>query len=183
MCAGAAIQKASFIRFAMKEKMARRRSPGCAGGPNRTARSGCTGFVSGATQLLAAAQQPEGLACIAPAMTACDLYHGWFYQNGALRLATTLGWGLQMLKGDARRKQLRDASDRLEAAWANLSAQTRFLPFREHPALHGEDLPEYVLDWFDHDQPGEYWAGLDVSRSFERINARVAPFRLVRHVS
>ena len=36
-------------------------------------------------------------------MTACDLYHGWFYHHGALRLASSLGWGLQMLKADARR--------------------------------------------------------------------------------
>jgi predicted acyl esterase len=36
-------------------------------------------------------------------MTACDLYRGWFHHNGALRLASSLGWGLQMLKEDARR--------------------------------------------------------------------------------
>jgi hypothetical protein len=89
-------------------------------------------------------------------MTAADLYHGWFYQQGALRLGASLGWGLQMLKTDARRLRLREASDRLEHAWANLSTQTSVLPFRAHPALHGEGLPQYVLDWFDHDQPGEY---------------------------
>lgn len=141
------------------------------GQPESNGKVGMYGFsYQGATQLLAAAQQPEGLVCIAPAMTAGDLYHGWFYHNGALRLATTLGWGLQMLKGDARRKKLREASDRLEAAWANVSAQASFLPFREHPALHGKDLPRYVFDWLDHDQPDEYWAGLDVSRSLEWIN-------------
>jgi uncharacterized protein len=123
----------------------------------------------GMTQLLAAAEQPEGLLCIAPGMTACDLYHGWFYNQGALRLASSLGWGLQMMKADARRKQLREASDRLEQAWANLPGQNTFLPFREHPALHGLDLPEYVLDWFDHDRPGEYWTALDVGQSLERI--------------
>src|SRR5580658_3493862 len=63
---------------------------------------GMYGFsYQGLTQLLAAAEQPEGLVCIAPAMTACDLYSGWFYQGGALRLSSTLGWGLQMLKEDA----------------------------------------------------------------------------------
>ncbi|MGA7916027.1 MAG: CocE/NonD family hydrolase [Candidatus Acidiferrales bacterium] len=131
---------------------------------------GMYGFsYHGATQLLAAAEQPEGLLCIAPGMTAYDLYHGWFYHQGALRLASTLGWGLQMLKGDARRLRLREASDRLEEAWANLARQTSFLPVREHPALHGEGLPQYVLDWLDHPAPGDYWAGLDVSRAVERI--------------
>src|ERR1700681_1419817 len=112
-------------------------------------RIGMYGFsYQGMTQLLAAAEQPEGLVCIAPGMTACDLYHGWFYHNGALRLASSLGWGLQMLKADARRNRLRDVSDRLEHAWANLAAQAAVLPFRAHRALHGLGLPEYVLDWF-----------------------------------
>jgi uncharacterized protein len=123
----------------------------------------------GLTQLLTAAEQPEGLLCISPGMTSCDLYHGWFYQGGALRLASTLGWGLQLLKEDARRKKLREASDRLEQAWAQVSLQTSMLPVRGHPALHGEGLPSYVLDWLDHDAPGEYWAALDVSRRLDKI--------------
>ena len=139
--------------------------------PESNGRVGMYGFsYQGITQLLAGAQQPEGLQCIAPGMTACDLYNGWFYNNGALRLASTLGWGLQMLKEDARRRKLREASDRLEQAWANLAAQTSFLPFREHPALHSEGVPQYVVDWFDHAEPGEYWHEMDVSQSLDRIN-------------
>ncbi len=138
--------------------------------PESNGRVGMYGFsYQGMTQLLAAAEQPEGLACIAPGMCACDLYHGWFYQNGALRLASSLGWGLQMLKADAHRKKLREASGRLEQAWANLAVQSSVLPFREHPASRGEGLPQYVVDWFDHDQPGEYWIGLDVSQKLNRI--------------
>jgi uncharacterized protein len=138
--------------------------------PECNGRVGMYGFsYQGATQLLAAAEQPEGLLCISPAMTACDLYDGWFYDQGVLRLGTTLGWGLQLLKVDARRKRLREASDRLEQAWANLSAQTSVLPIRSLPALHGEGLPTYVLDWLDHDAPGEYWRALDVSRRLDRI--------------
>lgn len=139
--------------------------------PECNGRVGMYGFsYQGATQLLAAAEQPEGLACISPGMTACDLYNGWFYDQGVLRLGSTLGWGLQLLKVDARRKRLREASDRLEHAWANLSAQTSVLPIRSHPALDGEGLPTYVLDWLDHDAPGEYWSALDVSRRLDRIS-------------
>lgn len=138
--------------------------------PESNGRVGMYGFsYQGITQLLAAAQEPEGLLCIAPGMTAHDLYHGWFYHHGALRLASSLGWGLQMLKADARRLKLRDASDRLERAWAALAAQTSVLPFRDNPALHGEGLPTYVLDWFDHAESGEYWSSLDVSPSLHRI--------------
>jgi hypothetical protein len=125
--------------------------------PESNGRVGMYGFsYQGMTQLLAAAEQPEGLQCISPGMTACDLYHGWFYHGGALRLASTLGWGLQLLKEDARRKKLREASDRLEHAWAHIASQTSVLPVRAQPALHGEGLPQYVLDWFDHNTPGDY---------------------------
>ena len=138
--------------------------------PESNGRVGMYGFsYQGITQFLAAAEQPEGLQCISPGMTACDLYHGWFYQGGALRLASTLGWGLQLLKEDARRQNLREASDRLEHAWAQLASQTSVLPIRSHPALHGEGLPSYVLDWLDHDEPGDYWASLDISRRLEKI--------------
>jgi uncharacterized protein len=138
--------------------------PECSGG------IGMYGFsYQGATQLLAAAERPEGLVCIAPGMTAHDLYQGWFYRHGALRLASSLGWGLQMLKADARRLKLREASDRLEQAWSNLAAQTSVLPLRDHPALLAVGLPRYVLDWFDHPEPGEYWSSLDISKSFDRI--------------
>ena len=133
-------------------------------------RFGMYGFsYQGMTQLLAAAQEPEGLVCIAPGMTAHDLYHGWFYHQGALRLASSLGWGIQLLKEHSRRLKLREASDRLEAAWANLAAQNSVLPLRAHPAIQGEGVPSYVLDWFDHDKPGQYWSPLDVSRSVDKI--------------
>jgi uncharacterized protein len=139
--------------------------------PECNGRIGMYGFsYQGLTQLLAAAEQPEGLIAIAPGMAACDLYHGWFYHNGALRLASTLGWGLQMLKMDARRLQLREASDLLESAWADLRTQVNVLPIRSHPALQSEGLPAYLQNWLDHDGPGPFWQSLDVSTSLHRIN-------------
>ncbi len=138
--------------------------------PECNGRIGMYGFsYQGATQLLAAAEQPDGLECIAPAMTACDLYRGWFYHNGALRLASTLGWGLQMLKEDARRLGLREASSKLEAAWSNVRAQALTMPYEEHPAILDPELPSYVRDWFEHDAPGEYWSAMDVSERAHKI--------------
>ena len=119
--------------------------------------------------MVAAAEQPEGLLCIAPAQTACDLYHGWFYRQGALRLASTLGWGLQMLKADARRRKLRTASDGLEKAWTDLRSQPLVTPYGSHPQLQHEGLPTYVHDWITHDTPGPYWSALDLSESLHRI--------------
>ncbi|MEA2541789.1 MAG: uncharacterized protein QOH35_3155 [Acidobacteriaceae bacterium] len=138
--------------------------------PESNGSVGMYGFsYQGMTQLLAAAEQPEGLVCIAPAQTAGDLYHGWFYRQGALRLASSLAWGLQMLKADARRCKLRDASDGLEKAWADLRSQPLVTPYGEHPQLRHEGLPTYVRDWIEHNVPGSYWSALDVSESLARI--------------
>src|SRR6204780_1254809 len=96
--------------------------------PASNGRIGMYGFsYQGATQLLAAAEQPEGLKCIAPHMTAVDLYHGWFYHHGALRLSSSLGWGIQMLREDARRLGLREAGDKLEAAWSKIRTQAAYV--------------------------------------------------------
>lgn len=133
-------------------------------------RVGMYGFsYQGATQLLAAAEQPEGLQCIAPHMTAADLYHGWFYHQGALRLSSSFGWGIQMLREDARRKGLRAASDKLEAAWANVRAQAVHVPYAHLDAIADEALPSYVRDWFAHREPGDYWSALDISSRLDRI--------------
>ena len=133
-------------------------------------RVGMYGFsYQGATQLLAAAEQPEGLVCIAPHMTAADLYQGWFYSHGALRLASSLGWGIQMLREDARRLGLREASERLEAAWANVRAQVTYAPYGRHPAIADARVPGYVRDWVTHREAGEYWAQMDISRRYERV--------------
>ncbi len=127
--------------------------------PACNGRIGMYGFsYQGATQLLAAAENPEGLICIAPHMTATDLYHGWFYHQGALRLASSLGWGIQMLREDSRRLGLHNASDRLESAWSNLRAQSHFVPYANHPAIVDPELPSYVRDWFAHPNTNDsYW--------------------------
>lgn len=138
--------------------------------PASNGRIGMYGFsYQGLTQLLAAAEQPEGLECIAPHMTAADLYAGWFYHQGALRLASSLGWGIQMLREDARRLGLIDADARLEAAWANIRAQAATAPYGMHAAIADPALPSYVRDWFAHREPGEYWSRQDISNRLESI--------------
>jgi uncharacterized protein len=139
--------------------------------PASNGRIGMYGFsYQGMTQLLAAAEQPEGLQCIAPHMTAADLYNGWFYHHGALRLNSSLGWGIQMLREDARRKSLSETSDKLESAWANIRAQAAYVPYAEHPAIRDRELPSYVRDWFTHREPCKYWTEQDVSTRLDRIH-------------
>lgn len=137
------------------------RHPACNG------RIGMYGFsYQGSTQLLAAVENPEGLLCIAPHMTAADLYHGWFYHQGALRLFSTLAWGIQMLREDARRQSRRPDSDQLEGAWTNIRAQASAAPYGDHPAV-GDT---YLRDWILHRHPGaEFWAKLDISTRVHQI--------------
>ncbi|SNT38895.1 hypothetical protein SAMN05421770_11088 [Granulicella rosea] len=134
--------------------------------PESNGKVGMYGFsYQGLTQLLAAAERPRGLLCISPAMAACDLYRGWFYHHGALRLAGAIGWGLQMLRFDARRAGLREAHDEFEAAWAS---RTRPLaaPYENIPAIQAT----YLQDWITHTEPGEYWSAHDVSATLDRID-------------
>jgi putative CocE/NonD family hydrolase len=74
-----------------------------------------------------------------------------------------------MLREDARRLGLREASGKLEAAWANIRAQSSVAPYAAHPAIADPQLPSYVRDWFAHREQGEYWADLDISTRVDRI--------------
>jgi uncharacterized protein len=133
---------------------------------------GMYGFsYQGMTQWLAAAEHPPGLLAIAPWMTAHDLYEGWFYQQGVLRLADTIGWGIQMLREDARRRQLTPVSAELEAAWVQARQPAFFAPYGELPVLAHKGLPSYVRDWIEHRSRDDYWSALD-------IRDRVASLRL-----
>ena len=139
--------------------------------PEADGRVGMYGFsYQGMTQLLAAAENPEGLCCIAPAMTAHDLYHGWFYHHGALRLASTLGWGLQMLKEDARRRGLHEASRQLEQAWLSLPSQYLEAPYADNSAIRSEELPSYLHDWIRETTPGDFWSTMDISQSLHKVS-------------
>jgi putative CocE/NonD family hydrolase len=139
--------------------------------PASNGRIGMYGFsYQGLTQLLAAAEQPKGLDCIAPAMAATDLYHGWFYHQGALRLSSTLGWGIQMLRGDALRRGLDAASKTVEAAWNSIRTQSAIAPYSKHPVLDESGLPTYLADWIAHSEQGDFWSTLDVSTSLDAIH-------------
>lgn len=138
--------------------------------PECNGKVGMYGFsYQGMTQLLAAAEQPEGLICVAPGMTAHDLYQGWFYHNGALRLSSAMGWGMQLLKEDVRRLGLHEASAGLEKAWLSVRNEPLHAPYRHHPVLLHEGMPPYVLNWFDHERPGDYWTEMDISQSLLQI--------------
>jgi uncharacterized protein len=139
--------------------------------PESTGQVGMYGFsYQGLTQLLAAAEQPPSLVAIAPAMTTGDLYHGWFYMGGMFRLAYSVSWATQMLRGDAIKKSLKRQSRELELAWSQLSSFYSRAPFSDLVHLQDEELPSYFTDWMTHDLPGEYWSQMDLSARYDRIS-------------
>jgi len=135
--------------------------------PESNGRVGMYGFsYQGLTQLLAAALQPPALVAIAPAMTAADLHHGWFYHGGMFRLASGIGWATQMLRGDAIRSRLTAQSEKLERAWSSLASSYAQAPYGALSHLTDEALPSYYRDWIEHDSPSSYWSAQDISTRY-----------------
>ena len=138
--------------------------------PESDGRVGMYGFsYQGLTQLLAAALQPPALVAIAPAMTAVDLYQGWFYHGGMFRLAGGMGWATQMLRGDAIRAGLAPQSEKLERAWSSLASSYAQAPYGAPSHLTDEALPTYYRDWIQHDSASSYWSDQDISARYEKI--------------
>lgn len=137
--------------------------------PGSNGRVGMYGFsYQGSTQLLAALGRPPPLRALAPHMTAFDLYTGWFYRGGLLQLSTTVGWGLQMLREDARRRGAASAAA-LDEAWPQSGRVAQALPLRDAAPLANADLPSYAIDWICHPEPDAHWRALDLLRRVDAL--------------
>src|SRR3954452_3048473 len=75
----------------------------------------------GATQWLAAAEQPPALKAIAPVITGSDYFHGWVYQGGAFQLGFNLFWVNLMSKRNRRE--------------SSFTVQVAHLPIKEPPLI------------------------------------------------
>ena len=128
------------------------------------------------TQLAVLANKPEALVAIAPHMCAADLYNGWFYRNGILRLSTTLAWGNQMLREDAWRRQATDSARALEDSYTDMKGLMHSFPLAAVDLLTREDLPRYASDWLTHTENDSYWKAIDCSEAL--ASADVAVFHL-----
>jgi len=130
--------------------------------PKANGRVGMYGFsYQGSTQLLAASRRPAALKAMAPHMTAFDLYSGWFYRDGMLQLATTLGWGNQMLREDARRKGADDLYNKLESTWSRPGSLLHELPVSRVKPLTDEEANPYVREWLEHEKKDAWWSAFD----------------------
>ncbi|NBB80707.1 MAG: CocE/NonD family hydrolase [Verrucomicrobia bacterium] len=124
----------------------------------------------GYTQLALLKNRPEALVAIAPHMSAANLYDGWFYKDGILRLSTTLSWGNQMLREDAWRQKNTKLALALEASWRAPSSLTSQLPVADAQPLCHAEAPGYLSKWLAHEQYDDYWQRLDTSECLEKTD-------------
>ena len=132
-----------------------------AGLPKSNGKVGMYGFsYVGATQWLAATQQPPHLAAIAPAMTSSDYFDGWAYEGGAFALAFDESWPVTTLAPTAaRRSGVEALLDKLNTAKSEIQATYSYLPIHAYPWLF-PDKPEiagYFYDWLKHPTWDDYW--------------------------
>src|ERR1700724_551029 len=93
----------------------------------------------GATQWLAATQNPPSLKAIAPSITASDYHDGWTYQGGAFALFFNVSWtmltiGLSRMMRE--RESNPEAARELDLVMSSIDSMRErmdFLPLKEFP--------------------------------------------------
>ncbi|MBM3941023.1 MAG: CocE/NonD family hydrolase, partial [SAR202 cluster bacterium] len=131
----------------------------------------------GATQWLAAATQPPGLACMVPTVTGDDYYEGWTYQGGALQLGFIGSWSLHSLVLEnldyqeqhegGHYSHLRDTL--IEAA-DTLPRSLDHWPLEQFPPLNGNaKLAPYFYEWLRHPRDDDFWRKIRVRDFHSRI--------------
>jgi putative CocE/NonD family hydrolase len=142
-----------------------------AGLPACNGKVGMYGFsYVGATQLMAAVMQPPHLVCICPAMTASQYYEGWTYNGGALSLATSLSWAVELAIGEADRRHMPDLERELWNAFMhNMRTWYGYLPLNEIPLLKETGIAPYYFDWLDHPTYDEYWKRWSIDMRYDQI--------------
>jgi uncharacterized protein len=141
--------------------------------------SGAVGMIGasyfGATQWLAAVEQPPHLKAIFPIVTASDYYEGWTYQGGAFQLGFTLLWTLSGLAPDVARRLSRDAKAAPDE-WARIAASVdqiddlyQYRPLSRLPILRESASAPYYFDWIEHSSSDEYWRRLAINRRYRQV--------------
>jgi putative CocE/NonD family hydrolase len=121
-------------------------------------RVGMYGFsYVGATQLLAAVMQPPHLTCLAPGFTSADYYDHWTYQGGALSLAFSMSWAVNLATDMARRLGHPAREMELQETFLHIGNWHHYLPLRDFPPLKSDNLGQYFYDWLAHPTWDEYW--------------------------
>ncbi len=143
--------------------------------------SGSVGMVGasyfGATQWLAATQQPPHLKAIFPMVTSSEYYEGWTYQGGAFQLGFALLWVLTGFAPDTASRLAKagvtdaDEALRLAAAVDDIDRLYRHQPLASLPLLRDSQAARYYFDWLAHAANDAYWQQIAINRQYDRILA------------
>jgi putative CocE/NonD family hydrolase len=109
----------------------------------------------GATQWLAAAEQPPSLKAIAPVITGSNYFHGWVYQGGAFQLGFNLFW-VNLMNGLKRQE-------------SSFVIQTMHLPVKAPPLIDEGEAGRFYKRWLEHSTEDDYWRGLSINQRYEKV--------------
>ncbi len=138
--------------------------------PGSNGRVGMYGLsYAGATQLLAAVEDPPHLTCIVPAITASEYYEGWTYRGGALQQAFVTWWAIFLAEDTARRRGLAGLEAELQAAAGSAGRLCAELPLERFELLRREGIAPWFFDWLAHPTRDEYWERWSIERRHSRI--------------
>lgn len=137
--------------------------------PGSTGQVGMYGFsYQGMTQLYAAANRPDALKTICPAMIGYDLYTDWAYEGKAFCLQASSGWAMQLAAETARRKGDIEAYTTLYTAAH--SAPTCD-PVSGYSKILTTLAPDsFYHDWLQHPEPDEYWENLSPKKYIQEVD-------------
>ena len=129
----------------------------------------------GATQWLAAIEQPPHLKAIFPVVTSSEYYEGWMYQGGAFQLGLALLWVVMGLAPDTAARLAGPGLEGGEEAKRFLLATDamhelyRHLPLSTTPLLKSTLAAQYYFDWLAHETKDAYWQKIAVNQNYGRI--------------
>ena len=147
----------------------------------------CSGVVGtmgasyyGATQWLAAGEQPPALRAMAPFITTDQYYDRWTYQGGAFQLGFMLQWAASTFAvGEVVRRLGQGRASMADFAAAitagdGVAAAYEHLPLSTVPGL--DDFAPYYRDWLAHPSYDEYWRAAAPCEHYEKISAPALNF-------
>jgi uncharacterized protein len=137
--------------------------------PWSNGRVGMYGFsYPGMSQLLTAAELPDGLRAAVPALAPSQLRSGWLYNGGAFALAFALGWAIELGVNQARRRSP-GLEPELLAAAADPHRWFTHRPLRDLPLFRRNGICDFYFDWIQHETDGPWWAERQVEGRYHSI--------------
>jgi len=130
----------------------------------------------GATQLQAAAEQPEGLKSICPIQAVSDYHEGRSYRGGAFELGALTSislWNLgagTLLRAKLDPRSLRERFASAREALSDLSSFLSVAPYdRLREGILGELAP-FLFGWWENDRAdASFWSAIRIADRYHRI--------------